>query len=117
SSSVGVPGISDVDNDGDLDILTFMPNGTFIEWHKNMSKELYGNCDSLVFEIGEMCWGKISESQCKVTMNQCLPSMGQVVKDDKSKEYHAGACLTCFDSDGDLDQDLLMGDIECKTIQ
>jgi len=117
ASSVGVPGIADVDNDGDLDILTFMPNGTFIEWHKNMSKELYNSCDSLVFEIGDACWGKISESQCKVTMNQCLPSLGQIVKGGESKEYHAGACLTCFDSDGDLDQDLLMGDIECKTIQ
>ncbi|MBK6984752.1 MAG: hypothetical protein IPH32_08330 [Bacteroidetes bacterium] len=33
-SSVGIPGISDLDNDGDLDILTFSVIGVKAEYHK-----------------------------------------------------------------------------------
>jgi hypothetical protein len=116
ASSVGVPGISDIDGDGDLDVLTFSPQGVLIEFHKNMSKELGFNCDSLIYQAVDLCWGKISESQCTVTMNQCLPRVALVRGANGEKEYHAGSCLMCLDADGDLDQDLVMGDISCNTV-
>jgi hypothetical protein len=111
ASSVGVPGIVDIDGDGDLDILTFSPQGVLIQYHKNVST----NCDSLNFELTNDCWGGISESNCSVSFQQCgsksngFSSIG--------KTYHAGSCLTCIDGDGDGDQDLLMGDISCTTLQ
>lgn len=117
ASSVGVPGIADIDNDGDLDILTFSPQGVLIEYHKNKSKELNYNCDSLIFNAVDLCWGKISESQCSVAMNQCLPKPVQIQGANGEKTYHAGSCLMCMDSDGDGDQDLIMGDISCNTVQ
>ncbi len=118
ASSVGVPGIADIDNDGDFDILTFSPLGVFAEYHKNLSKENYGHSDSLVFELADDCWGKFSESSCTVNFNQCgnKPSVGHIPNPDE-KTYHAGACLTCLDSDGDGDQDLVLGDIACNTVQ
>ncbi len=117
-SSVGVPGISDIDNDGDLDILTFSSQGVFIEYHQNLSMELYNNCDSLKFEYKDYCWGKFSESSCGISLNQCLPTPPKQLKDfiTNSKEYHAGSCLTCIDSDGDGDKDLIMGDISCDRV-
>jgi len=117
TSSVGVPGIADIDNDGDLDVLTFSPQGVLIEYHKNQSKELNYNCDSLIFNAVDLCWGKISESQCAVTLNQCLQKPIRIQGSTGDKTYHAGACLMCLDSDGDADQDLIMGDISCNTVQ
>jgi hypothetical protein len=111
ASPVAVPGIADIDNDGDLDILSFSSQGVFIEYHRNMSKEKYGHCDSLVFEMHDYCWGKLSESNCQVNLNDCGPKHGKV-----RSALHAGSCLTCFDSDGDNDMDLLMGDISCSTM-
>jgi hypothetical protein len=119
ASSVGVPGFSDLDNDGDLDILTFSSQGVFLEYHQNMSKELYNHCDSLVYEYREYCWGKFSESSCGISLNQCLPKPLQQTPDVlvDGKALHAGSCLTCLDSDGDGDKDLVLGDISCNHLQ
>jgi hypothetical protein len=46
-SGTDIPGITDIDGDGDLDILTFDFSGTFIELHQNLSMEKYGVPDSL----------------------------------------------------------------------
>jgi len=119
-SPVGVPGIVDVDGDGDLDILTFSPQGIFVELHKNVSVENNFNCDSLIFEYRDNCWGRISESGCEVDMNVCETFMVKGMKpleQEQSKTYHAGSCLACIDSDGDLDIDLIMGDVTCNMLQ
>lgn len=119
ASPAGVPGISDIDGDGDLDILTFSPQGVYIEYHQNMSVETYGNCDSLnYFKLNTGCWGKIKESDCLTTLNEsCTPRPWGDFDLDKKSELHAGSCLTCLDSDGDGDKDLLMGDIGCNVMQ
>lgn len=118
ASPVGVPGIADIDNDGDLDVLSFPAQGFYLEYHQNMSKESFGNCDSLVFEYRDYCWGKFSESSCNIALNQCSPkaTLGPVLTED-GKTYHAGSCITCLDGDGDGDKDLILGDISCNGIQ
>lgn len=119
ASSVGVPGIADIDGDGDLDILTFSPLGVFAEYHRNMRVEKNLHCDSLEFEVADGCWGKFSESSCLVNLNQCAlrQPWDSVTIAYGEKVLHAGACLTCIDSDGDGDQDLILGDISCNTVQ
>lgn len=116
-----VPGISDIDGDGDLDILTFSPQGVFIEYHKNLSKETYGHCDSLIYELGTGCWGKAIENNCSFSFSQtCVFKPGSVYTPtvtNNAKTLHAGSCLTCMDSDGDGDKDLIIGDISCNVIQ
>lgn len=118
ASPVGVPGVADLDNDGDLDILSFSSQGVYLEHHQNMSKEWYGHCDSLIFEYRDYCWGKFSESSCSIALNQCSSKMplGPVLAED-GKTYHAGSCITCLDGDGDGDKDLILGDISCDRIQ
>jgi len=125
ASSAGVPGFSDIDNDGDLDILTFAPQGIFVEYHKNLSKELYGHSDSLIYERHSDCWGKVSESNCTVDFGLCngnkpLAYSTTIIGPSStltSRPYHAGSCLTCFDNDGDGDKDLIMGDVSCNIVQ
>lgn len=60
---VDYPAISDLDNDGDLDLLTFWGLGSFVEFHLNESMELYGVPDSLIFRKTKNCWGRFAESE------------------------------------------------------
>jgi len=118
-SSVGFPGIADMDNDGDLDLLTFSVFGIKIEYHKNMSQELYGHSDSLVYDMVDNCWGDIKENNCQVDLNQC-PFMKQykdiTEQQNPNKVLHSGSCIMCFDRDGDGDKELIMGDISCPNV-
>lgn len=114
-TSVDVPAIRDLDNDGDLDILTFNVGGTTVEWYRNLSMEQYSVCDSLVYRLESMCWGEFSENNLNSTINlnqSCMqvpigPGGGNGV--DESR--HAGSCLECINTDGDDDPDLLVGDL------
>lgn len=118
SNSIALPGIADVDGDGDLDILTYSVFGVKIEYHKNRSMELYGNADSLKYDFADNCWGDIQESTCAVYLNQCplKPLYSQIINGSESKILHAGSCLMCFDRDGDGDQDVIMGDVACSEV-
>jgi len=115
SSSVSMPGFSDIDNDGDMDILTFSSSGVNIEYHKNMSMETYLTDDSLYYQLQEYTWGDISESSCLVQLNQFI-SPNQPGGESPLKVYHSGSCLMCMDRDGDGDKDLVLGDISCSTL-
>ncbi len=61
-TDVDYPAISDIDNDGDLDILTFWGLGSFVDMHKNLSVEKYGIPDSLDYMKTSNCWGYFAES-------------------------------------------------------
>lgn len=119
ASTAGVPGISDIDNDGDIDVLTFSPQGVFIEFHQNMSMEAYGNCNSLdTFKLSTGCWGKITENNCAVEFNQnCAFKPWPDYHAELQDPLHAGSCLTCIDYDNDNDKDLIMGDISCNYVE
>lgn len=124
-SEVDIPGIEDVDGDGDLDILTFSLLGSYIEYHKNLSMELYGTCDSLAFEVRNKCWGYFAEnfSTNSVTLNAPCPfnvPAPEMDGDDTGtsggtdpdpRAAHAGSSVLPIDLNGDGVKDLLLGDI------
>ena len=124
-SQVDLPGIADVDNDGDLDILTFSLLGSYLEYHKNLSMELYGTCDSLKYELRNKCWGYFAENfgDNSVTINvPCsfnvpAPEIGTGGEESgNSDRAHAGSSVTPLDLDGDGDKDLLVGDISFNNL-
>lgn len=124
-SQVDLPGIEDIDGDGDLDILTFSLLGSYLEYHKNLSMETYGTCDSLKFELRNKCWGYFAENfgDNSVTLNvPCgfnvpAPEIGTQPDDEADAERaHAGSSVCPIDLDGDGDKDLLLGDISFNNI-
>lgn len=114
-SFVDIPSIIDVDNDGDLDILTFQQSGGNIEYHQNQSMEMYGNCDSLAFELNTDCWGNFFEGLNSYDLNNCndqtiAPSI------ESRTSSHSGSSLLALDIDGDNDKDILLGDVSFNNI-
>lgn len=118
-SSVDIPSISDIDSDGDLDIVTYSVNGYYVEYHQNLSKETYGNCDSLKFSLATSCWADFKEDQSNCSIYLNLPC-GNMVHENNSEEdrntNHSGSALLAINLDGDADKDLLVSDISCSTI-
>ena len=118
-SPVDIPAITDIDYDGDLDILTFSILGGFVEYHKNLSMETYGTCDSLIFEFSESCWGLFYEGLNSYILNcpncQC-PSINTPNNIANTKQKHAGSTLLAIDIDNDNDKDLILGDISYNNL-
>ena len=110
---VDIPAIYDIDKDGDIDILTFNILGGFLEYHKNMSMEIYGVCDSLkkIYQLDNGCWGNFSESGINSTINLGISCKGPGGNIDPQQVNHSGSALCSFDADGDGDCDLLLHDI------
>ena len=114
-SFVDIPSIIDVDNDGDLDILTFQQSGGNIEYHQNQSMETYGNCDSLIFELNTDCWGNFFEGLNSYDLNNCNNQTSTPSIENRTSS-HSGSSLLALDIDGDNDKDILLGDVSFNNI-
>ncbi|GGM76815.1 hypothetical protein GCM10010967_05540 [Dyadobacter beijingensis] len=119
-SGTDIPAITDVDDDGDLDLLTFDFSGTYIELHQNLSVEKFGVRDSLgtqaspVFQRNGDCWGNFHKGNAEdfVVGADC-----GVVTDPSKREavparvLHAGNSILLHDLNGDGTKDLLAGHV------
>jgi hypothetical protein len=118
-SNLDIPAIRDVDGDGDLDVLTFDAGGLQVEFHRNMSMETFGVCDSLTYKLEVGCWGEFSESfsGSGVTLfTTCAPVPLNENHSNQTFQMHAGSCLECIHVGNDNDQDLLLGDLNSTRI-
>jgi hypothetical protein len=129
-SSADIPTIVDVDGDGDIDILTFNIGGNRVEYHKNLSMELFGIPDSLKYELRNECWGNFTESDTDNNINlnsnifpcgsggSTVPNPEFVLSDEEifaleesRDERHAGSTLLALDYNNNGVMDLILGDI------
>ncbi len=107
-----IPAIEDVDSDGDLDLLFLSIIGNRIEYHKNLSIEKYGSCDSLDFQLRNRCWGYIKEfpNQNKVTFNDtCSNNINNPEKLNGGDKHLGGSSLFMLDIDSNGTKDLVLG--------
>ncbi|MHC1707037.1 MAG: FG-GAP repeat domain-containing protein [Bacteroidales bacterium] len=127
-TDVDYPAIEDFDGDGDLDILAFWILGTFVHYHKNLSVEESGTCDSLKYRLKSSCWGFIREGDTSnyITLNAPCPTFkpspllnepfeNESVKNPGAIE-HVGSTLLGINLNGDSLTDLILGDVDYPTI-
>ena len=107
-----LPALDDIDGDGDIDVLTFVTS-TQVEFHRNLSVETFGHRDSLIFELGDGCWGNFTESSSSNTIDlgvSCKThSTGGPVQ---NAPQHSGSTLLTLDLDADQDRELIIGDFQ-----
>ena len=117
-SGVDIPAFVDVDFDSDIDILTFKQSGGYVEYHRNMSIENYGNCDQLEFVLETDCWGEFFEGLNEYDLNSCSSSIGSQRSELRttSNTRHSGSSSLAMDIDGDLDIDLILGDVSFNNL-
>lgn len=112
-SSIDIPAIVDVNQDGDVDVLTFDILGGYVEYFENQAEEQNLPFDSLFFLKESDCWGHFFEPSNSplVELNSDCESLV-----NSSQKVHAGSALLAWDTDGDQDQDLLLSDVSFTQI-
>ena len=108
--SVDRPFITDIDQDGDLDVLTFDMGGTKIEWHQNQT-----SC-GLNFVRADGCWGDFEEGGLSnaLVIDACTGS--RVANPSATEDVkHAGSTVLVHDLDGNGLPDILLGDVSFAT--
>ena len=108
-----VPAITDMDNDGDLDILlSDFSVGQNLEYYQNMQTERGLSCGELKFINKSKWWGSITE--CTGCNNYVFGAACRVAGPMHSG--HDGTSLLLLDMDADGDKDLLSGGVACNEL-
>jgi hypothetical protein len=131
ANSVSLPHFNDIDGDGDMDILGYnsFVDGR-VQFHKNMSMENFGNCDSLDFNFETACYGNFKfniggnnsvgtfHSPCRIARphGMTYEEDGSAFEDqsEAARRDDTVSSLFSIDVDGDHFQDLLCGDISSQ---
>ncbi len=110
-SAIDIPALTDIDNDGDLDICTFDVGGSRVEYHRNNSMQKYGIPDSLDFCLPTACWMGFAEGISCYNLSFNISCKGAAGYDPSlTHDVHASSCLLCLDLNGDGDKEAIIGD-------
>jgi hypothetical protein len=116
------PAVDDIDEDGDLDIVTFELVGSYVDYYENQQVEQGLSPDTLVYRLKSNCWGRFYEpglSEAVVLSNnfEKCPNNPYFINEAKqSGSRHAGSTLLTIDMDNDQDKELFLGDISFDNI-
>lgn len=115
-----IPAITDIDNDGDMDILAFSANFVFstnISWYKNMSVENGNGLGTPEYILEHECWGMVTETNNNNTVF-LSPNTDTCFGNPfwQKSPRHAGSTLAAIDYNGDGIKDIVMGDVTISTL-
>jgi len=105
-----IPGIADVDGDGDLDFVAYYITGGYMYYYRNMRVEDGLPCDSIRIKLKDRCWGKVYQGFYRAHQLGYSCSNAGLSKPGK-KVTHSGNTLCLFDWDMDGDMDYLDGSV------
>ncbi|HMZ73656.1 MAG TPA: T9SS type A sorting domain-containing protein [Saprospiraceae bacterium] len=116
-TTIDIPTFADMDNDGDLDIMSFDTGGGFINYYKNNSVEKGFGKDSLIYSLHDQCWGKVFEGlSSTISLSSDANKCSQGLLGGGVLTRHVGSTLLAVDLDGDGDKDMLVGDVSYGNI-
>jgi hypothetical protein len=128
-SRIDMPALSDVDNDGDMDIVSFSLSGNFLEHNKNLSNENGFACGNIDYFYNlPNCWGYFytnsnynsavlspsSLPACQLTPANPFRTLNS--SDEELRTRHSGSATLLLDLDGDGDKEALIGDIKSQNL-
>lgn len=131
--STDLPAITDIDDDGDIDILTFDFTGTSVELHQNFSKD-QNSTQPFVFRKMTTNWGRFAATSFCDKYNLNQPPADALAQNDEqpstnpatlsqlfvphsnARVQHAGNTMWIGDIDGDGLKDVLHGHVACDNI-
>ena len=107
-----LPGLADIDRDGDVDLLTFNTVGTYVQYYKNISRDSGWTLSQPLFVLADECWGKFYEDGSGQGVSYGLDNQtcASGFTKDEPEMAHNGATLSLIDPDQNGVQDLLFGD-------
>lgn len=111
-----IPEIIDVDGDGDIDVLTFDPDGGYMYYYKNTSVEDGVPLEQMHFELDDICWGRFFEGGFDETIDLSVdPSKCYTpFTNENNESRHSGSTTSGFDQDNDGVLELIIGDLTFK---
>lgn len=109
--SIHLPGIYDIDFDGDLDIMSYSNVGGAITLWMNYQVELELPPDSMRYYLVDLCWGYFNDYDCNsYIVNTCSEEYWRLY----GQRHTNGSSITLFDANNDKDIDLLIGNEGCS---
>lgn len=115
-----IPAIVDVNEDGDVDILTFNSNGDFVEYFENQAIETNIFCDELNFALVDECWGNFAENPINsslVLSQDCTEGFHTNNSLPNKSTVHPGSTLLVTDLDGQGGKEIILGDISTDSLK
>lgn len=107
-----IPAIADVDNDGDLDFVSYDISGGTINMYKNMRVEMGLPCDSIHIALKDRCWGKVYQGFYRThQLGYSCNNSGLGKQPRAQRVTHSGNTPCLFDWDMDGDYDYLDGSV------
>lgn len=110
---IDIPVIEDIDNDGDVDILSFDPGASKINFYRNLAVEESLGLSELKYIEDDGCFGRFVESGLSQDVILSVDGEGcgnNLLNNPQPMVRHAGSTIEILDHNGDGLIDLLIGD-------
>lgn len=112
-SSENLPFIGDLDQDGDLDILTFdFASSSTIEYYQNLQADQSLPANRFQFTLASPRWGGLMRCHS----HECHAYVFHAACRTEGTRHNEGTTLSALDLDGDGDRDLLLGGESCPEL-
>lgn len=120
-SPVDIPAITDLDDDGDIDVLAAQVGGSYVVYYENLSRNRTpgpGALPGLDFKRNGDCWGNFIINDCEAfAFGVNCQGGGRIATPTAgARPAHSGITLTIADTDGDNRKDILLGHVGCFNV-